>query len=144
MDHNPCRIAAALALALAGTTAQAFDGFGEWRGQAQYLASKHGQPAPEIQELVPLVIRIDPDGKVVGTSTENGCRLQGLASPVAQNVMRVDVTFRDCTSKELNRRLSGTVAHYPGEKRLAFSVSLIDSTAKPVTRYEISAGIMRR
>jgi hypothetical protein len=137
-----------LGLALLGSAlalpVHAFDGYGEWHGQAQYIVSRRGQQAPTVQEVVPLVIRVDPDGKVIGTSSENGCRLLGTLAPVDAGVMRLDVTFRDCQTKALNRRMTGTVAHYPADKRLAFSASLMDANVKPVATYEVRAAIMRR
>lgn len=124
--------------------AQAFDGYGEWRGKVQYLVSKYGEPSPVVQEIVPLVLRVDTDGKVVGASTENGCRLLGMVSPAGNNVMRLDATLRDCESRDLNRRISGTLAHYPAGRRLSLNVSNLDSSAKPFTRYEVTAPMMRR
>ena len=139
-------LGAAVSLLLAATSipAAAFDGYGEWRGKVQYLVSKHGEPSPVVQEIVPLVLRVDTDGKVVGASTENGCRLLGMVSPAGNNVMRLDATLRDCESKDLNRRISGTLAHYPADRRLALNVSNLDSSAKPFTRYEVTAPMMRR
>jgi hypothetical protein len=138
------RLTAFLLLLLCAPVLYGFDGYGEWRGQAQYIVAKHGEAVPPVQEIVPLVIRIDADGKVIGSSTENGCRLSGLVSPMGNNVMALDVTLRDCRSKDLNRRLSGTVAHYPADRRIALSLNYIDGRAKPVTTYEVKSPIMRR
>ena len=141
---STARIAIVSLTAALALPAQAFDGYGEWRGKVQYLVSKYGEPAPVVQEIVPLVLRVDPDGKVAGASTENGCRLLGMVSPAGNNVMRLDATLHDCESKDLNRRISGTVAHYPADHRLALNVSNLDSSAKPFTRYEMTAPMMRR
>ena len=75
---------------------------------------------------------------------KNGCRLLGTLAPVSADVMRLDVLLRDCQSQELNRRMTGTVAYYPVDKRLAFSASLIDTNAKPIATYDVRAAIMRR
>lgn len=40
--------------------------------------------------------------------------------------------------------MTGTVAYYPVDKRLAFSASLIDTNAKPIATYDVRAAIMRR
>jgi hypothetical protein len=137
-------LAGALLVAVLAGPAHGFDGYGEWRGQVQYVVTKHGQREPAVQEVVPLVVRVEPGGRVVGSSSENGCRLSGVVSPVGDNVMRLDVTLRDCESKELNRRLSGTLAHYPADGRLALNAALRDANAKPVIRYELAAPILRR
>ena len=137
-------LAGALFVAVLAGPAHGFDAYGEWRGQVQYVVTKHGQREPSIQEVVPLVVRVEPGGKVVGSSSENGCRLLGMASPVETNVMRLDVTLRGCESVELNRRLSGTLAFYPADGRLALNAALRDANAKPVTRYEVAAPILRR
>jgi hypothetical protein len=137
-------LAGALLVAVLAGPAHGFDAYGEWRGQVQYVVSKHGQREPAVQEVVPLVVRVDPGGKVVGSSSENGCRLLGMVSPVGNNVMRLDVTLRGCESGELNRRLSGTLAYYPADGRLALNAVLRDANAKPVTRYEVAAPILRR
>ena len=143
MSSSTHRLAFGLLGSALALAAHAFDGYGEWSGQAQYVVSRRGEQAPTVQEVVPLVIRVDADGKLVGTS-ENGCRLLGTLAPAGADVMRLDVTLRGCRSKELNRRMSGTVAHYPVDKRLALSASLLDTNAKPVATYEVRAAIMRR
>lgn len=144
---NTCiasRIRFGLALCLIASPALAFDGYGEWRGQAQFLVSEHGKPAPVAQEVVPLVIRVDPDGKVTGVSTENGCRLLGVASPRGNNVMALDVTLRECRTAGLNRRISGSVAAYPSDRRLSLQLNSIDTQARPITTYEVTASTLRR
>jgi len=40
-------------------------------------------------------------------------RALGMSSPVGANLMRLDVTFRECRSEDLNRRFSGTLADTP-------------------------------
>lgn len=141
--HLPS-VAAFLLLAGAVMPSAAFDGYGEWRGQAQFIVTESGHPGPVVQEVVPIAIRIDRDGKVVGTSAENGCRLLGMVSPVGNNVMRLDVTFRDCDDQNLNRRVSGTLALYPADRRLALNVSFLDTSVKPVTKFEVTAPMLRR
>jgi hypothetical protein len=93
---------------------------------------------------VPPVIRVDPDGRVSGTSTESGCKLSGVGAPMGANVMKLDLSLRECSSPALNRRLSGTLAHYPAEKRATFALQLIDGFARPVTTYEVTSTALRR
>jgi hypothetical protein len=137
-------MAVGAAFSTASATSAAFDGFGEWRGAAQYMVARHGEQSPAVEEIVPLVIRVDPDGRVSGVSTENGCKLSGLGAPMGANVLKLDLTLRDCKSNALNRRLSGTLAHYPTEKRATLSLQLIDGFARPVTTYDVKATALRR
>jgi len=128
---------------LAATGASSFDGYGEWRGQAQYVVTRHDESSPAMQDVTPLTIRIDPDGKVVGTSTGNGCRFLGVASPMGNNVMKLDMTLRKCSYKALNRRVSGTVAHYRKDGRLEFSLQKMDTSSRPITIYGVTSSMRR-
>jgi hypothetical protein len=85
--------------------------YGEWRGQVQYQASLKGQQISEAHAVVPLVIRIDSLGKVVGSSPENGCKLLGVAkpSPFGPTMLDLDVTFSNCAYARYNRRFSGRI-----------------------------------
>lgn len=125
------------------SAAAGFNGYGEWRGQAQYLVETHGAQAPTFQDVTPLTIRIDPDGKVVEASSGNGCRLLGLARPMGGNVMSLDVTFTGCSHSGLNRRFGGTVAHYPNGKRLDLSMQKIDIGMRPATSFKVGATLRR-
>ena len=118
--------------------------FGDWRGATQYIVARHGEQSPAVQEIVLLVIRVDRDGRVSGTSTENGCKLSGMGAPMGANVMKLDLTLRECSSPALNRRLSGTLAHYPAEKRAALALQFIDGLARPVTTYDVRSTSLRR
>jgi hypothetical protein len=125
-------------------SAWAFDGFGEWRGSAQYIVNRHGDQGPALQEIVQVVLKVEVDGKITGISTDNGCRLGGIGAPMGANVMTVDITLRECRSVVLNRRFSGTLAHYPPDKRVALSLQVIDTRSKPVATYEVKATTLRR
>ena len=125
------------------SAAAAFDGYGEWRGQAQYLIEKHGAQAPLFHDVTPLTIRIDADGKIVGASNGSGCRLLGLARPMGNNVMSIDVTFTGCAHAALNRRITGTAAHYQQDKRLDLSLLKIDASTRPVTSFKIGGSLRR-
>jgi hypothetical protein len=87
---------------------------GEWRGQAQYQATFDRKPDPAAHVVTNLTIRVEPDGKVWGTSTENGCKLLGIGRPMSPtiNVLNLDVTLSGCKYDGLNRRYSGTLAYY--------------------------------
>lgn len=96
-------------------------GYGDWRGQVQYQATFKGQPLTEAHAVVQTTLSIDPQGKILGASPENGCKMKGIASPgIGQTILNLDITLTGCTFSKLNRRLTGTLALYPAEKRTQF------------------------
>ena len=96
-------------------------GYGDWRGQVQYQATFRGQAVSEAHAVVQTTVSIDPQGKILGSSPENGCKMKGIASPgIGQTVLNLDITLSGCTFSKLNRRLTGTLALYPAEKRTQF------------------------
>lgn len=120
-------------------------GYGDWRGQVQYQATFKGQPLPEAHAVVQTTLSIDPQGKILGSSPENGCKIKGIASPgIGQTILNLDITLTSCAFSKLNRRLTGTLALYPAEKRAQFwiyahPVDLLN----PGWSYDIK-GTMRR
>lgn len=97
--------------------------YGEWRGQVQYLVGYQGKPVNDAHAVEQTTISIDPKGKVTGTSSENGCRMKGVASPgMAPTLLNLDVTLSGCKYEKLNRRLFGTLALYPAEKHAQFAI----------------------
>jgi hypothetical protein len=47
--------------------------------------------------------------------------MKGIASPgIGQTILNLDITLTGCTFSTLNRRLTGTLALYPAEKRTQF------------------------
>ena len=96
-------------------------GYGDWRGQVQYQATFKGHPVAEAHAVVQTTLSIDPQGKILGSSPENGCKMKGIASPgIGQTILNLDITLTGCTFSKLNRRLTGTLALYPAEKRTQF------------------------
>src|SRR5574343_1879014 len=55
--------------------------YGDWRGQVQYQASFQGRPISEAHAVVQTTLSIDSQGKITGSSPENGCRMKGVSSP---------------------------------------------------------------
>jgi hypothetical protein len=97
---------------------------GAWRGQTQYQAKVSGGVSPEAHAVVQMSIEIDPQGKVMGASPENGCKLKGLATPgVTAAIANLDVTFSECSYKGFNRRMSGRLAVYSAKKYAQLSLS---------------------
>jgi len=119
--------------------------YGDWRGQAQYQATFKGQPLSEAHAVLQTMISIDPQGKILGSSPENGCQMKGIASPgIAPTILNLDITLSGCTFRKFNRRLTGSLALYPAEKRTqlwiyAYPVDLLN----PGWSFEIK-GTMRR
>lgn len=95
--------------------------YGEWRGQIQYQATFQIKPVPDAHAVVPTSISIDPQGKLLGVSPENGCKMKGVASPgITPTMLNLDVTLSGCRYANLNRRLFGTLALFPAEKHAQF------------------------
>lgn len=120
-------------------------GYGDWRGQVQYQASFNGQPISEAHAIVQTTVSIDPQGKITGTSPENGCKMKGIASPgIGNTILNLDITLAGCAYQKFNRRLSGTLALYPAEKRAQFWIYAhpVDFL-NPGQSYDIK-GTMRR
>lgn len=86
--------------------------YGSWHGQVQYKAHYRGQDVAEAHTVVLTTLSIDPQGKVVGSSSENGCQLLGVAtpSPFAKTVLDLDVTLSKCRYTKHNRRFSGRIS----------------------------------
>jgi hypothetical protein len=78
---------------------------GTWRGQAQYQGKENGQVMEQAHTVVPLVLEFTADGKVSGSSAENGCKVLGVWSqgnPL--QIFWVDVTLSACRFAGLDRR----------------------------------------
>jgi hypothetical protein len=98
--------------------------YGIWRGQAQYQGTTvKGQAMREAHVVVPLMIEVEKQGRVRGTSPENGCKLLGVAAPYfSPNVFTLDVTLSECRYPALNRRYSGTLALYQSSNTVQLSL----------------------
>lgn len=120
-------------------------GYGDWRGQIQYQATLKGQPVSEAHAVVQATISISPQGKVMGSSLENGCKMKGIAGPgIVATILNLDITLTDCTFVKFNRRLTGTLARYPAEKRSQLWLYAIPVDARnPGWSYDIK-GTLRR
>lgn len=97
---------------------------GTWRGQVQYQGTASGGVVHEAMAVVPMTIDIDPQGKVKGSSPENGCNLKGIAAPGILPVsVSLDVTFTGCHYKGLNRRFSGSLYVNQAQKHARLSLN---------------------
>ncbi len=118
---------------------------GSWRGQTQYQATVSGVVSPEAHAVVPMTIEIDPQGKVTGSSPDNGCKLKGLATPGAMaTISTLDVTFSGCTYTGFNRRMSGMLAIYTAKKHAQLSLAGFSmGVGKIAASYDIRATMRR-
>lgn len=119
--------------------------YGDWRGQVQYQASLNGQPISEAHAIAQTTLSIDTQGKITGTSPENGCKMKGISGPgMAPTILNLDITLTGCSFQKLNRRLFGTLALYPAEKQAQFWIYAhpVD-LFNPGQSYDIK-GTMRR
>lgn len=118
---------------------------GAWRGQAQFQSNVGGAVATEAHAVVPMTIEIDPQGKVIGASPENGCRLLGVASPgILPTMANLDITFSGCRYAGFNRRMSGSLSVYQAQKHAQFQLnSFMVAPGRVAATYDIRATMRR-
>ncbi|MBL0085173.1 MAG: hypothetical protein IPP44_00420 [Ideonella sp.] len=125
--------------------AQSGSVFGEWRGQAQYNATVRGKPDAAGHSVVAFTIVVQPGGKVLAASSENGCKFVGLATPgVVPSILNLDVMASGCSYSSFNQRLTGTLAHYEREKNTIVSLHSTEvGFARVAGYFEIKATLKR-
>jgi hypothetical protein len=82
---------------------------GKWSGQIQYQEASNGQTVQAAHSVALLTAEFSADGKVMGSSPENGCRLLGVWSAGGQTLNWIDLTLSNCNYPELNRRYHGSL-----------------------------------
>jgi len=122
--------------------------YGIWRGQAQFQATVNSQIEREAHAVVPLLVKIENQGRVRGASPENGCKLLGVASPyVTANMLKLDVTLSECRYPDLNRRYSGWVVLDQSKNSAQFSLNSFNQglalVSKGIARFDIKATMTR-
>ena len=90
-------------------------------------------------------IAIDPGGKLVGSSSGNGCHALGVAAPSGPTtVINLDVTLSGCTYPGFNRRFSGNLFLYPKDSYASLRLrSHIANTGPKSASYDIRATLKR-
>jgi hypothetical protein len=73
---------------------------GKWSGQIQYQ---------EAHSVALLTAEFTADGKVMGSSSENGCQFLGVWSAGGQTLNWIDLTLSNCNYPDLNRRYHGSL-----------------------------------
>lgn len=117
---------------------------GAWRGQVQFVAKSGPAVISEAHMIAPLVIDIDPKGKVTGSASEAGCVLKGIAKPgIVPTIAELDVTLSKCSYSGYDQRMRGRVALYTEKRYVDFSLVAYDINKRPPRYYEIK-GTLRR
>lgn len=137
-----------LLLCLLASSAVYADGYaspyGEWRGQAQYQTFIRTTSDPAGHSVTNLTIDITTQGKVIGLSTENGCRLLGLAAPgITPTIITLNVTLTGCAYPSYNRSYNGYLSVFSKERYTKFSLQAIDVSSGKAGTYNIMATMRR-
>jgi hypothetical protein len=118
--------------------------YGDWRGQTQYQAFIRTTSDPAAHIVTNLTINVDPQGKVVGTSAENGCRMLGIAAPgITPMIVTINVTLTGCTYPGFNRTYTGSLSVFSKETYAKFSLQAIDVSSGKAGTYNIAATMRR-
>ena len=82
---------------------------GKWSGQIQYQEASNGQTVQAAHSVALLTAEFTADGKVMGSSPENGCQVLGVWSAGGQTLNWIDLTLSSCNYPDLNRRYHGSL-----------------------------------
>lgn len=119
--------------------------FGTWRGQIQYQAKGSRGINQDAMAVVAMTIDIYPQGRVLGSSPENGCRFRGIATPGnIPTSIALDVTFAGCNFTGYNRRLFGTLSVNSAKKYALFSLNGIHVSPLASMNFFDIKGTLRR
>ena len=119
---------------------------GDWRGQGQYQATENGQLIADAHTVVPLVLTFTADGKVTGSSPDNGCAVLGLwyvgGTP---RLFTLDITLSKCRYSGFNRRYSGSfISTFPTNSgELALQAYAMFIPGQSARRYDVGATLRR-
>jgi hypothetical protein len=115
---------------------------GAWSGQTQFQGAENAQVMDAAHSVVPLVLTFSADGKVSGSSADNGCSLLGLWAPgVTPRLFNLDITLKSCRFAGLNRRYAGTVTATFADNSALFSLAAyaLPIPGQPIRRYDVGA-----
>jgi hypothetical protein len=119
---------------------------GDWRGQTQFRGAQNAVVIEEAHSVVPLVLTFSADGKVSGSSADNGCSLLGLWAPGATpRLFMLDITLTGCRFSGLNRRYSGslTATFDYNSSQFTLMAYALPISWQPVRRYDVGATLRR-
>ena len=113
LTDNPCE-GAKVAESANGTTIPSATNpstVGIWNGQLQYSGTEAGEMIEAAHAVVALTLEFTADGKVSGSSPDNGCRWLGVWSQGGKGIERMitlDLSLTNCRFSGFDRRYGGT------------------------------------
>lgn len=117
---------------------------GSWRGQVQFQGTGPGGVIQEAMAVVPVTLDIEAQGKVVGSSPENGCRLMGIASPgLTPRMLNLDITLSGCRYRSFNRRFFGSLIVDQEKKVAQLSLSGVYRVFVDTTHADLRGSLRR-
>jgi hypothetical protein len=119
---------------------------GDWRGQTQFQGAENAQVMDAAHSVVPLVLTFSADGKVSGSSADNGCSLLGLWAPgLTPRLFMLDITLKGCRFAGLNRRYNGTLTATFADNSAQFSLMTYTPPipGQLIRRYDVGATLRR-
>jgi hypothetical protein len=100
----------------------------------------------EAQSVVPMVLTFSADGKVTGSSPENGCKVLGVWSPGSTpRLFVLDVSLNICNYPKFNQRYSGNlIAAFPERMaQLSLTANTLPFPGQPLWRFDVGATLRR-
>jgi len=119
---------------------------GTWRGQAQYQGKENGQVLEQAHSVVPLMLEFTADGKVSGSSADNGCKVLGVWSQSnPPQVIWVDITLSACQFAGLDRRYTGSfiLARPDSSGQLNVLATEFPHATQGARTYDVKGTLMR-
>jgi hypothetical protein len=119
---------------------------GDWRGQTHFQAGMNGVRVAEAQSVVPLVLTFSADGKVTGSSPDNGCKVLGVWSPGSTpRLFMLDVSLNSCVYSKFNQRYSGSVIATFQERmaQLLLVANTLPLLGQAMWRFDVGATLRR-
>jgi hypothetical protein len=118
---------------------------GKWSGQLQFQETANGQAVQAAHSVAPALVEFTADGKVSGTSAENGCQFLGIWHTSMETLVHIDLTLSHCQVDELNRRYIGMSILAKPDVSVQFSVNSVPGMlSKDVGKYFDIKGTLRR
>jgi hypothetical protein len=119
---------------------------GKWSGQLQFQETSNGQTVQAAHSVAVLLAEFTLDGKVMGSSSENGCRILGVWSQgITPTLIWIDVTIHNCDYADLDRRYHGSFIVARPDSSGEVSVQSIGAPfSKDMAKYFDIKGTLRR
>jgi Domain of unknown function (DUF4124) len=119
---------------------------GTWRGPAQFQFSSGGVRSADAHAIGPMVIELQPDGRVRGVIDEAGCKLSGLHKQFTYpESASIDVTLSECKDTRFNTRYSGHLIGSAAAKQSKLQLNAVAMSLLPgkVSQASIDAVLKR-